>query len=278
MDIVRRLIVEARGVPPGSRRASIAPGKSLRVGRTSMAEFQIPDDEALSQEHWEVEWDGQVCQVRDLGTPTGLFVGGEKKDSAVVRSGAWVRAGKTDFSIFVEGAAPPAAPLPPDRAVRADAAFSFLSKPQDLPLFALLDGARNDRILSLLRTSVDDFVSLYDGLRAEVEEDGAPYLVKFSKNSLLLPQLVQEGWGDSWGVFANADVTLRELRAHLRRQLVVTREKDDQPMYFRFYDPRVLRSFLPIATPRQSSAFFGPISRFVLEDAQGEVTTFNFAG
>lgn len=38
------------------------------------------------------------------------------------------------------------------------------------------------------------------------------------------------------------------------------------PIYFRFYDPRVLRRFLPVCTPDQLYAFFGPIDYFLFED------------
>jgi hypothetical protein len=39
-------------------------------------------------------------------------------------------------------------------------------------------------------------------------------------------------------------------------------------MYFRFYDPRVLRSFLPTCTEPECAEFFGPIGRFVMEAEQ----------
>ena len=50
-------------------------------------------------------------------------------------------------------------------------------------------------------------------------------------------------------------------------------EPDDskERMYFRYYDPRVLRDFLPLATTRQRTELFGDISVFVLESEDGEV-------
>jgi len=39
-------------------------------------------------------------------------------------------------------------------------------------------------------------------------------------------------------------------------------------MYFRFYDPRVLRVFLPTCTPEELSDFFGPIAGFLIESAE----------
>ena len=36
-------------------------------------------------------------------------------------------------------------------------------------------------------------------------------------------------------------------------------------MYFRLYDPRVLRVFLPTCTPDELTDFFGPIGTFLIE-------------
>ena len=48
--------------------------------------------------------------------------------------------------------------------------------------------------------------------------------------------------------------------------------------YFRFYDPVVLRTFLPTATPRQMEDFFGPISAFYVEGEHGELCSFAAKG
>ncbi len=272
MEIPRRVLVEVRGSPPGARRAVVAPGQRLRVGRTSLADFQVPGDEAMSQEHWELTWDGSTCEVRDLGTPAGTLVGGERRERAQVRSGAWIRAGQTDFSVYFEHVEPRAAwaPPPPGRVAAIEYAMSFFEQAAVATrLFAVLDAARSDRIPRLLQTSVDEYVSLFDGLRSQAEEDGAPYLVRFEPGSRLLPRLLHEGWGESWGIFLAGSAPLAEVRAHLRRLLVVTRESDQKPMYFRFYDPRVLRAFLPLATRRQKSVLFGPIQRYLAESPEG---------
>jgi hypothetical protein len=42
--------------------------------------------------------------------------------------------------------------------------------------------------------------------------------------------------------------------------------EDGKELYFRFYDPRVLRVFLPTCSPRETTGFFGPIKSFLLED------------
>jgi hypothetical protein len=40
-----------------------------------------------------------------------------------------------------------------------------------------------------------------------------------------------------------------------------------KPMYFRYYDPRVLRIYLPTCNAQELATVFGPVTSFVLEDA-----------
>ena len=42
--------------------------------------------------------------------------------------------------------------------------------------------------------------------------------------------------------------------------------EDGKTLYFRFYDPRVLRMFLPTCAPEQLAEFFGPVESFYVED------------
>jgi hypothetical protein len=39
---------------------------------------------------------------------------------------------------------------------------------------------------------------------------------------------------------------------------------------FRFYDPRVLRRFLPLCTSDELRRFFGPIESFLIETAEAD--------
>jgi hypothetical protein len=41
-------------------------------------------------------------------------------------------------------------------------------------------------------------------------------------------------------------------------------------VYFRFYDPRVMRVFLPACTPEDTTQFFGPIQNYLVEDRTPE--------
>jgi hypothetical protein len=136
------------------------------------------------------------------------------------------------------------------------------------PLFALLDAARDPSVLPLLMRSAEPYESLYDEPDAGRLVAVAPYLVSLAPGSKLLHGVVARGWGQAWAVFLRSARSLPQLRAHLRQFLIVRSEAGKQ-MLFRFYDPRVLRAFLPLATPRQSSQLFSEVSAFLVEGVEG---------
>jgi len=135
-------------------------------------------------------------------------------------------------------------------------------------VWAVLDLARDPRIHQLLLTSRLEALSLYAGNVPRELERVAPHIVEMLPGHRLLHQLVDEGWGRSWGVYVRIeDSTL--LRHHLRKFLKV-RDQRGRSLLFRYYDPRVLRSYLPTCTPDELAQVFGPISHWLLEDAGGE--------
>jgi hypothetical protein len=137
---------------------------------------------------------------------------------------------------------------------------------QPEPLFAVLDAARALRARELILLSKEKYTSLYREEATPELEFFAPYLVHLPPHCKLLQQFVAEGWGQSWGVFLTCDQPLESVQHQLRRSLMVRLEGQPKLVYFRFYDPRVLRTFLPIASDTQVKEFFGPITAFLVED------------
>jgi hypothetical protein len=74
-------------------------------------------------------------------------------------------------------------------------------------------------------------------------------------------------------MFLHAAVKLDRLQAHFRR-LVMAQLPDGKMVYFRFYDPRVLRAYLPTCTPKELEAVFGPVERFILEGEDAAAVVF----
>jgi hypothetical protein len=137
------------------------------------------------------------------------------------------------------------------------------------PLYAVLDAARNLRSLYWPKEEGAEHESLYDGDTARNLELFAPYLVRLAPGTPLLRRLVAEAWGESWSVFCTCPLPLAELRKHFRRFLMV--ELDGKPVYFRFYDPRVLRVFLPTCRSGEFQELFGPVSAWLLEGESPDV-------
>lgn len=306
---MQRAILEVKWGPLHGRKAVLAPGEKIRVGRKDRADLIVAKDTKMSGVHFELAWDGATCKVRDLKSATGTFLGGTPVTDSVVINGAWIRAGETDFSVYFERATPPPTPpllddpdddedYPPivqkvrleKRAERQREAAELMARKRAAlkelravseaaaarkeRLYAVLDAARSDRILVVLRESIETYRSLYEGIDGEVMSQAAPHLVELPRGSALLEQLVMEGWEERWGIFFTFPRSFRDARRHLRHFLMVRDDDTRKRLYFRFYDPGVLREFLPLATVRQRDEFFGEVTAFYAESERGALLKF----
>ena len=111
--------------------------------------------------------------------------------------------------------------------------------------------------------------SLYQGDIGESLANVSPYLLSLPKDEQESCWFAEAGFGQSWGLFVAAFVGFDDLRRHLRKFNIVYRE-DGTPLVFRFYDPRVLRLFLPLCTADELRRFFGPIESFLTETAEAD--------
>lgn len=136
--------------------------------------------------------------------------------------------------------------------------------------FAVLDGASVPDLLDRLDRDRPEYECLYRGELAPDMAEVAPYLVKLERGSEFTQWTIERGWGRHWGIFAVTRADLRALRRHFRRFLVV-HDSDGKPLYFRYYDPRVLRAFLPTCTHEELADVFGPVIAFLVEGANPEV-------
>ena len=105
---------------------------------------------------------------------------------------------------------------------------------------------------------------LYSGPLSTALEAAAPYLVQLDHNDADTRRFLEHAWGNCWGVFLKCGAHANTLRHHLRKFLVV-RDPEGRRLVFRYYDPRVLRIYLPTCTPEELGLFFGPIECIWLE-------------
>jgi hypothetical protein len=241
------------------------------------ADLVVAEDERLSGLHFAVRVDSSGCHVRDLGSLSGTRLNGRKVIEAFAPDGSTIEAGNSTFLLSstvdeeVIGTRPTASRAgggpPRDEVGSPGAAVLGALGEVAGPLFALLDAARDPRVLQVLRRSGERHQSLYEGAKGDELAEFAPYLVELPPVSPLRVVLVSEGWGRGWGVYLSCPLPYAEVRKHFRRFLLVKSAEDGRTLYFRFYDPRVLRLFLPTCSPTEVSEFFGPIREFLLEGA-----------
>ena len=136
--------------------------------------------------------------------------------------------------------------------------------------YLLLDAARMLSDMDTAQEMNTDFVSLYKGGPEQHLSSVAPYLFACN-NHETFETWIAENIGKSWGVFVTCNDDMEDMCYHFRKFLKVKTE-DLQQLYFRFYDPRVLRIFLPTCDRKQIVEFFGPIQAFICE--QDEKGTF----
>jgi hypothetical protein len=290
-----RLILEVRWGKLAGMKAALSAGSTLRVGRTDLSDLALPHDGQMSREHFALSWDGARATLRDLGSATGTMLDGralEGDEEAEVDHGGWIEAGETHFMVYVEGFTPApeereeggdeAADAESAREARAQerkrrkAAERALEELRDEarrePLYAVLDGARDERILELLREHVEAHRSLYDGTEGETFEDVAPYLVgPMREDSALLDKLVIEGWGNRWGIYFTSRDRFAEVRRHWRRFLMVELEEAGERVYFRFYDPWVMLVFWGTCDELQQQALLKGIEEAMVETREGDL-------
>ena len=164
-------------------------------------------------------------------------------------------------------------PKPPPLAPRQPRLQDLLAKDFQ-PLYALLDASREPSVLKVILESKEEYQSLYEGAQGAQLAHFAPYLIRVPQKSALLDTLVHQAWSKSWGVFLTSDTPLKDLRTHFRHFLTV-KLPDGTQVYFRYYDPRVLRLFLPTCLPEETTQFFGPVKHFLME-ADDPATALHF--
>jgi Domain of unknown function (DUF4123) len=133
-------------------------------------------------------------------------------------------------------------------------------------IWMVVDAARDKAIYGLL---LDCFYSqhscLFAGDLAPELEVAAPYLVQLDYDDEKTRRFVNRAWGNNWGVFVKCDKRFDAVLRHLRTFLTV-RDEAGNKLMFRYYDPRILRVYLPTCTTRELQTVFGPIERFLMED------------
>lgn len=114
------------------------------------------------------------------------------------------------------------------------------------------------------------FMCLYKGEAEEKLGIVAPWLFSYPKSSIFSDWYLARSGQQHWGIIVETQKDFKAVYLHLKKFLMVKTE-GGKKLYFRFYDPRVLPTFLETSDEAQLKAFFGPIDKYILESQSGRM-------
>jgi len=139
-------------------------------------------------------------------------------------------------------------------------------KGRSADIWMVVDAARDRRIFRLLLEHFySDRACLFgDALPPELEI-AAPYLIPLEYQGATTQRFLAKAGGNAWGIYLKSDQGRHRLRAHLTDLLIAQGPTGDR-LLFRYFDPRVLRAYLPTCRPGELETVFGGIECFWIED------------
>lgn len=142
-------------------------------------------------------------------------------------------------------------------------------------VYAVLDAARDSRFGMVVGLWGFEHACLYGEAVGPELRSVAPFLVRLEHDRRTTRELLEMVWGTAGAIFAVVPVGtgLRRMSGHFRRLLRVLDEAGNV-LLFRYYDPRVLRAFIPTCDAAQRAELFGPVLRYVVEGPDGEAEAF----
>lgn len=136
--------------------------------------------------------------------------------------------------------------------------------PDPTEVYAFVDAARSESIYPQIMDAQVKKVCLHRGEKAQELAWVAPYLVHLQPEDPFTQWLLAEGWGKARAVFLKSSAALNPLKRHFRTILTVY-DGQGKSYFFRFYDPRVLRTYLPTCNESEIETVFGPVETFMME-------------
>ncbi|CAN5843264.1 hypothetical protein BH23PLA1_BH23PLA1_08490 [soil metagenome] len=113
LDVLMRIILEVLEGPRKGRTFVLDRHDAFIVGRSRLVHCPLPEDSALSRDHFLIELGPPGCELRDLGSTNGTFVNDERVDRARLVAGDTIAAGQSLFLVRMEEPAGPPLIKPP---------------------------------------------------------------------------------------------------------------------------------------------------------------------
>lgn len=135
--------------------------------------------------------------------------------------------------------------------------------------YLILDGSQIDNIIKTiyqLEKSVSLDVLFINTRFTELQEV-SPVLVNVAPDSPLW-QKFETDWQEDAGIHITADKDIYTIGNHLRSALQA--KINQQPVLFRFYDPRILQLWFETINQEERNQFMGPITNLYLPSVNGK--------
>lgn len=76
--------------------------QEVRIGRSDWADFAVPGDPHLAEEHFKVICQPECCRLVDLSRSPGTYVNGVRVVQRTLADGDAIRAGRTEFAVYID--------------------------------------------------------------------------------------------------------------------------------------------------------------------------------
>ncbi len=97
-----RVILDVLEGPQKGRSFVFERHDTFIVGRSRYVHCPMPEDMALSRDHFMIEINPPQCELRDLGSTNGTFVNNQRVERVRLRSGDMIAAGQSVFRVGVQ--------------------------------------------------------------------------------------------------------------------------------------------------------------------------------
>jgi len=140
-------------------------------------------------------------------------------------------------------------------------------------LYAVVDLARapelNDHVQRLMPNQAQ---CLYQGRLDPQVARHCPHLVELAPRDPLTVLWSRQGWGDAWGLWLESAAGFRSVWRRLRHFTQAVLPDGSGPVLFRFWDPRVMRVYMPLVEADQLPEWFKDIDAYMVETEDGQGT------
>ena len=181
-----QVVLEVTAGSNAGRKVRLGAGQVLEVGRTQWADLAVPEDADMADIHFSLEANHAGCHIQDLGGVGTRVNGQQVVHRAVLRDGDKIDAGKTTFTVHLEGDAVEPTPTVVPDADRKEVVDARRSGLMTTPVrVAAADSPTESRIGYTVETC-DTGVTLYRGQIDEIP----PHELAVALGQLLPPCLI----------------------------------------------------------------------------------------